>query len=384
MSYTNLRSSWILLFQFIILFAHADKKLTLPPAPELNESEIKKSIEKAEDFLIKNQNADGSWGTAGNTKELNIYAPVPGAHRSFKTACTALSLMGLLDAGTSASNKAKEKGLDWIIEHLPKVKRGSITTIYNVWTHCYAIELLLKVKKKMKLSRSKRKAVDELIDLQINYLKKYETIHGGWAYYNFGATTLRPNATGNSFTTASILLALLEAKSASFKVDKKIIERGKKVLQRQLNGDFSYIYNGTWKWRRAYYVNRAGGSLSRTQVCNLALLKLGDKRITKKITMEWLDKLIVKNGWLDQGRKRPRPHESWFSVAGYYYYYGHYYASRNILELTKENQSKYKKHLAQIIISKQEKDGSFWDFPLYNYHKFYGTGLALITLSNCL
>ena len=33
------------------------------------------------------------------------------------------------------------------------------------------------------------------------------------------------------------------------------------------------------------------------------------------------------NGWLDMGRKRPIPHESHFMVAGYFCYYGHYYAT---------------------------------------------------------
>jgi hypothetical protein len=36
-----------------------------------------------------------------------------------------------------------------------------------------------------------------------------------------------------------------------------------------------------------------------------------------------------------------------------------------------------------LIISKQEKNGSWWDYPLYNYHYAYGTGYALATLSRC-
>jgi hypothetical protein len=29
----------------------------------------------------------------------------------------------------------------------------------------------------------------------------------------------------------------------------------------------------------------------------------------------------------------------------------------------------------------RDPDGSFWDYPLYSYHKPYGTALALIALS---
>jgi hypothetical protein len=38
-------------------------------------------------------------------------------------------------------------------------------------------------------------------------------------------------------------------------------------------------------------------------------------------------------------------------------------------------------HLAEHLISKQEKDGSWWDYPLYDYHQPYGTGYALTSLS---
>jgi len=31
----------------------------------------------------------------------------------------------------------------------------------------------------------------------------------------------------------------------------------------------------------------------------------------------------------------------------------------------------------------QEKDGSWWDFPLYNYHQQYGTAFALMSLGKC-
>jgi hypothetical protein len=31
----------------------------------------------------------------------------------------------------------------------------------------------------------------------------------------------------------------------------------------------------------------------------------------------------------------------------------------------------------------QEKDGSWWDYPLYNYHRPYGTSFALMSLRCC-
>ena len=75
-----------------------------------------------------------------------------------------------------------------------------------------------------------------------------------------------------------------------------------------------------------HLINRPGGSLGRSQACNLALRLYGDKRITDDVLKTWLNRLFARNGWLSIGRKRPIPHESYFFVAGYFYYYGHWYA----------------------------------------------------------
>jgi hypothetical protein len=43
----------------------------------------------------------------------------------------------------------------------------------------------------------------------------------------------------------------------------------------------------------------------------------------------------------------------------------------------------YQDHLARLLLPLQEPDGSWWDYPLYNYHQPYGTGFALLTLKEC-
>src|SRR5262249_1685773 len=65
-----------------------------PPPREALDSAIRRGL----GFLLKDQNPDGSWGTAERTKGLNIYAPVPGAHHAFRTAVTALCVSALIEA----------------------------------------------------------------------------------------------------------------------------------------------------------------------------------------------------------------------------------------------------------------------------------------------
>ena len=74
---------------------------------------------------------------------------------------------------------------------------------------------------------------------------------------------------------------------------------------------------------------------------------------------------------------------SWFAVAGFFFYYGHLYASLCIEQLPANERGEYQQKLAKILIPLQEKDGSWWDFPFYNYHQQYGTAMALISLKHC-
>ena len=39
--------------------------------------------------------------------------------------------------------------------------------------------------------------------------------------------------------------------------------------------------------------------------------------------------------------------------------------------------------LAYLLLSHQERDGSWFDFPFYNYHQQYGTAFGLLSLEHC-
>ena len=100
-------------------------------------------------------------------------------------------------------------------------------------------------------------------------------------------------------------------------------------------------------------INRPGGSLGRSQTCNLALRIWDDEKITDQVFNTWLDRLFARNGWLYIGRKRPVPHESHFLVAGYFYYYGHWYAARTFPELTSDDRRRHAGRMARLLIDQQ-------------------------------
>ena len=54
------------------------------PVKPITAAEISDSITRGVDFLIADQNKNGSWGSATRTKDINIYAPLPGAHQAYR------------------------------------------------------------------------------------------------------------------------------------------------------------------------------------------------------------------------------------------------------------------------------------------------------------
>ena len=180
---------------------------------------------------------------------------------------------------------------------------------------------------------ARRARIEELIRGQYDRLTRYESAEGGWGYHDFGAGTQRPNSYSCSFVNATVLVAFHEAKQIGVVPPGKLVKRGIEGIIQQRNPDFSYLYGLYLRYLPAMAINRPGGSLGRSQACNVALRLWGDRKMTDDVFTEWLDRLIVRNGWLDMGRKRPIPHESHFMVAGYFYYYGHYYATLCVAQL---------------------------------------------------
>jgi hypothetical protein len=357
------------------------------PVKPPGEDQIRQSIEEGIDFLLQRQNRNGSWGSATNTKGLNIYAPVPGAHHAFRAAVTGLCVSALIESGDPRPEVAAaiDRGQKWLEQWLPRVRRAVPTAIYNVWAHAYAIRGLVDLHGYRAGDPAQQERLLELIRQQAGMLERYEGIDGGWGYYDFGAQTQKPNVQPTSFTTATVLVALHEARGLGVSFPERIRQRAIDSLHRQQKPDFSYYYAdyGPVSNRPMWVINRPGGSLGRSQACNLALRLWGDPAITDQVVRVWLNRLFARNLWLDIGRKRPIPHESHFLVAGYFFYYGHFYAADCIQQLPSNERAPHQAQLATILLKLQEKDGSWWDYPFYDYHQQYGTAMAIMSLLRC-
>lgn len=356
----------------------------LPEVAPLQEEELEKAITRGVDYLVGKQNKDGSWGSATRTKGLNIYAPVPDSHLAFRAGASALALSGILDSGDRRPEviAAIDKAETWFFNKLPKLRHLDPTTTYNVWGHAYGLRALADLHAYHQGDLEAQKKLKQLGKKQIEMLIKTEDINGGWGYLDFSNHTAHFSGIPTSFTSATVLLAFVEAEEIlGLEIPQKEIKRALTSINTQKTPDWSFVYSFDHRLRPRTSINRPAGSLGRTQVCIAAMRKFGDDRVTDDLIKHWLHRLCLREGWFDIARKRPVPHETHFSISGYFYYYGFYYASECLLMLPAESQQKFIPHLARHILEKQEKDGSWWDYPLYDYHQPYGTGYALTTLS---
>ena len=352
-----------------------------PPEAEAIEAAVRRGVE----FLLERQNEDGSWGSHRTGRPTNVFAPIPGAHHAFRAATTALCVAALIETGGDAPavTAALDRAEHWMAVHLPSVRRATPMAIYNNWAHIYAVQALAMMHRRHEGRPERQEAIRAHIEQQLNRLERYEFLSGGWAYYDFDAQTRHPSGPSTGFMTAAGLVALDEARQLDVAIPQRLIDRAVESIQRQRKPDFSYAYAESHILHPMHPANLPAGSLGRSQACNGALRIWGDETVTDEVLATWLDRLFARNGWLCMGRKRPIPHESWFAVAGYYFYFGHYYAARCIELLPADRREPYRHQMAHVMLSHQEADGSWWDFPLFDYHQQYGTAMALMTLARC-
>lgn len=351
------------------------------------ETRIDGAIRKGVDFLIADQNQNGSWGGPTRTKGLNIYAPLPGAHHAFRAGSTGLALSGMIESGDerAEAKAAVAKAGQWCAEHLPSLRRADQTTTYNVWGHAYGLRALVRLHD-MADSEDEKMKWRSLGQQQVDLANRYVDINGGWGYLDIfdGLQTQKPSGLPTSFTTATMLLAMAEARDAmALQLDDHVTAKGIRNIEMQRTPDFAYTYSFPHRNFPRADINRPAGSLSRSQVCNAALRTWNDGKISNAVIRKWADRFLAREGFLRNTRKRPVPHEGPFKIAGYFYYYGIYYFTESVSFLPIDEQAKYAQALAATILPLQEKDGSWWDYPLYDYHQPYGTGYALMALAWC-
>ena len=350
----------------------------MPPAGQVS---VERAIREGVEYLVKNQNRDGSFGHHVSGRTYELWCQVPGGHQAFKAASTALCWMGLDDVPhkTEASRKAQAKCLRWLVDHA-RVKRAFARQFYNIWSFGYGLRALGQALR----TKAEGAPPDEIratMNAIIKALVVYQSPDGGWGYLDFKVPAYKPSWS-TAFTTATVMIALHEAREAGVEVPQAMIDKAVALLWRSRTPDGNYVYSIDHKYYPHGLINRPGGSSLRNPGCNYALHLFDEKMGTDGLRVG-LQQLVDNHRFAIAGLRRPRPHESWYAVSGYFYLYGHQYAATSMAVMPKADRQKYWPHIVRSTLKTRQNDGSFWDYPTYRYHKAYGTGYALMILGRC-
>jgi hypothetical protein len=327
-------------------------------------------------FLESSQTADGYWGTGTETRGTEILSMVPGSQDAFRLGTTALCVMALREAG---EHSAHDRGLQYLL-HASDARRDDGMLIYNTWAHIFVTQAMAE---ELLHEQQRDPRVVEVAERNIRHLVQYATYEGGWTYYDFDAHTQLVSMGPTSFGTAAGLVALYEARQAKLDVPQRLVDLSLHRLEEMRISDEAFLYGSDYKYIPRLPANRPRGAVGRTQPANMAIHLWDPSKATETQIRTGLNAFFENHDFLEMGRKRPFPHESWYQTSGYYYYYDHYYAARLLDFLPAADGEKYRPQIAAAVASHEEPDGSWWDYAMWDYHKPYGTSFAVMTLLRC-
>ena len=162
------------------------------------------------------------------------------------------------------------------------------------------------------------------------------------------------------------------------------MDRATASILRQRNPDFSYIYGEYTQVSADARINRPAGSLGRSQACNLAMRLWGDERGDRRRAEDVARSPLRPKPLARHGPQTADPARVVVPGGGLLLLLRP--LLRRVVHRTASRESErrpYQDHLAHVLLPLQEKDGSWWDFPLYDYHQQYGTAFALMSLQRC-
>jgi hypothetical protein len=363
------------------LRAPTPRALSNPPTAQAMQAAIDRGVA----FMINSQLADGSWGTT-TRKRMGILTGVD-ARRDFEMATTCMGLQALIEVGADATPEglaAIERAEGFLLTNLPTYRYGNSNEMFNNWAHAYALQAIVAVLNHRPLTDEQRAEWIRLGQMQIRLLAAYQSLRGGWGYYQAWPRTRPPSLWATSFMTAAALIALDDARNAGLDVPRGMIAEATLALNHARAMDGSFTYTIHYLGDPVAEPNRGLGAMARSPACLLALYVWGDDRHQPELFMNWLDRVIAREGWLNMERKEQFVHTGAHQIAAYYYFYCCYYVARVIEYLPPDRQEFYRLQLAHILLNRQDGDGSWWDFPLYDFYQGYGTSYALMAMQRCL
>lgn len=349
-------------------------------ARPLGVDEARTSISKSAAWFARNQNSNGSFGS-GVIDSVQFTGFAVETYYCFHLAANALAFCALSSLQATPERDAQlTQLLDWLTTtRVPK--RGNTWDVDATWPAVYGLHAMTVAALDPRFGGPEwKQRVRERGEAFYLLLEKNQEPLGGWGYYEGPVVSKRPTWS-TSFTTGAAIIGLLRAKDLGWAIDPKVIARAQRYLQLCYLPSGAYTYDHTAIPRvGGEIINDIKGSLSRMQVCSLALARAGDPKLTPDRIRAALTAFFEHHKFLDVGRMKPIPHEAYYQVAAYFYFFGHAYCGQLINLLPEAERDAWHQKLRAHVIKVQWEDGSSVDFPNMKSMQVAGTAFSILAL----
>ena len=326
---------------------------------------IKECVQK----LIELQEESGCWPYEGRYR---IEGEIPVAHEVGGTALACLALLYAADPQNGQAQAAFQSGLKFVLSRLdhPQLKQAQVSE-YDLRAvgQAYALLFLSHVKRQQAEGPDER-SIGRWIQKLSNALVHEQMNDGGWNYQG------RP--VHASFVTASVVQALLWARSAGAEIPREAFRSAARVLEASRMENGAFFYFGTLKSTKVGQAqDRLPGSVARAPISETMLQLLG--RGSAEEIQTSIDNFHEHWGELEQRRQQTGTHAGPYLIAPYYFYYGHRYVAQAIELLPQADREQERERLLGLLLRTRDADGT-WNDREFPRSKNYGTAMAVLSL----
>ncbi len=342
---------------------------TIHSAP--TDREIGIALEKALDYLAREQNSDGSWNAGSANKSVAIagmalmgFADSNDLARYKDNISSALNFLRACYHPSKATKSDKRAGLihNDVIE--PREGAGHLMYSHGIAT-IGLVEIYAKTEDKKLLS-----IIEDAISLIVKSqnteykpsslrgpIDKNSLYHGGWRYSP-------ESLDGDNSVTGWQVIALRAAKEIGVDIPTRTFEAAAEFTRRcyhPSSGGFTYTPRGS-----SHGCARTGMGVLSLQLCG------------------YPDDPYVKTGIKYIFRNMPTWNREQYGF-GYPFYYWYYATRAILLDGDEGNWRRWRDHIASMLLSHQSRDGSWEEAQEEDrFGRIYTTALGALTLELCI
>ncbi len=345
-----------------------------PPVGGLAEDQLapwqEKERARLEEIRKKSKRAGAREWPYEGVYRISPKGQIPSGYRVGGTAIVCEALLEAPGVGNER-REAIERGIGFMLEMISTdegmAPRKQSNYDVRGWGQAYALKFFLRaletdVVEKKKLRSGMEKAIPHLIGC----LEMGQVPGGGWNYAGRGVSP---------FMTGSTLLALFHAREAGYDVSTEMVESALDALEGARGESIAYAYSG-----RLRNPNEAmEGACARSAIAELCLFRAGRSDVVKLRAA--VDGFFTERNWKELlvRKSQQGTHVAPYSVAPYYFFFGHTYAALAAEHLPEAERAPYREKLRELLWRTIEGQGA-WNDRIFPRTESYSTAMSVLAL----